>query len=329
MLNLHSVDKGFFMPSGIFSRLSNLRRLVVTALTHGPKTLQPFQYQMVLITLTYRDVEGWEPNHVKDYLRKLRAFVSAHSDGMRMPYLWVLELQQRGAPHYHICCWIPDGVRFPFPDEEYFSGKSRKLYPAMWPHGSSNVTFGIRNPAGYLSKYVSKIRSKAGGAVEYPAGARIYGLGGFDGASSYRAWARAPRWARMMSPPGQYFAKKRRVAFRPWEYRADVRYVYECYDVSNDFPKGCALPYSAIRKMRKRPIFNVGLWGWTFLGAHEYVGAGSITIPAEAKYRYYVYQDRLRGLFAFLLGNPRNETPRFVSGIDQPAVQRHAGSSWS
>jgi Protein of unknown function (DUF3296). len=35
--------------------------------------------------------------------------------GHKLPYVWVAELQKRGALHYHVLLWLPRGLTLPNP----------------------------------------------------------------------------------------------------------------------------------------------------------------------------------------------------------------------
>lgn len=136
-----------------------------------------FRYYAALLTLTYRDVDGYRPEHVTGYLNALRNWVGRR--GWKLHYQWVLELQQRGAPHYHALIWIPEGQQIPKPDDS-----------EMWTHGSSNIQR-ARNAVGYLVKYVSKGNNSAFTMLR---GARLFGTGGGAAARLARHRAGLPRW---------------------------------------------------------------------------------------------------------------------------------------
>lgn len=48
-----------------------------------------------MLTLTYRDVEGFEPCHISTLIKHIRQWLQRR--GFRMLYVWVAELQARGA----------------------------------------------------------------------------------------------------------------------------------------------------------------------------------------------------------------------------------------
>lgn len=139
------------------------------------------------LTLTYADVDGWEPDHINAFRRRLREWCARK--GIPCRFVWVSELQQRGAVHYHVVVWIPAWHHLPTPDKPTRRGGS-----AWWPHGQTNICT-ARSPIGYISKYASK--STRDDAMRYPKGARMYGCGGLDVEQRrhLRYW-QAPFWVR-------------------------------------------------------------------------------------------------------------------------------------
>lgn len=115
----------------------------------------------VMVTLTYADADAWRPNHITDFVRRVQMY--AKRRGYTFPNVWVMELQKRGAPHYHVLFWIPARFRIPRADRQ-----------GWWAFGSTN-TVRVRNAVGYVAKYASKFESKD---AAFPHGARIHGIGG-------------------------------------------------------------------------------------------------------------------------------------------------------
>ena len=110
-----------------------------------------------------------------ELLKRIRHWLQRRS--VRFCYVWVAELQQRGALHYHILVWLPFGLTLPKPDKQ-----------GWWPHGSTRIEW-ARHPIGYLVKYASKFDIKCG----LPKGARLHGAGGFDqAAQQIRRWFNCP-----------------------------------------------------------------------------------------------------------------------------------------
>jgi hypothetical protein len=98
-----------------------------------------------------------------------------------MRYVWVAEMQERGAVHYHVIFWLPRGLHMPKPDKR-----------GWWPCGDSRIE-AARHAVGYVAKYASK--GEEGPA--FPRGVRIHAAGGLDLEGKRVArWWRAPSEAR-------------------------------------------------------------------------------------------------------------------------------------
>ena len=126
-----------------------------------------------MITLTYADGDDWRPLHVKRLLDHVRLWCKKR--GIACRYVWVGELQQRGAIHYHIALFVPHGTRLPMPDKQ-----------GWWTHGSTRIEV-ARNAVPYLMKYLSK--GITPDDLDFPKGARVYGVGGLE-----HSLRRARRW---------------------------------------------------------------------------------------------------------------------------------------
>jgi hypothetical protein len=137
------------------------------------------------VTLTYRGVDDWRADHVSKAIQRYRDWCRAQ--GVPCRYTWVAELQTRGAVHYHLLAWLPEGVRMPHWDRPATRRRS-----AFWPHGMSNTEV-AQSGVGYLMKYLSKL----GELARFPKGLRLYGIGGLnrDG-RSVRTWFNLPQWAK-------------------------------------------------------------------------------------------------------------------------------------
>ena len=159
-------------------RVRRLRRRVDHSARVLDFALQPLRPRRLFVTLTYRDVNGWKPQHVNSFVRLLRKWIERN--GAKLSAVWVAELQQRGAMHYHLVIWLPRHLRMPRPDKR-----------GWWPHGSTKVET-ARSPIGYLLKYASK-----GSEGEFPRGARIHGACGVKGESAREVrFCCAPCWVR-------------------------------------------------------------------------------------------------------------------------------------
>lgn len=162
--------------------VSNSARLL-HRLAHQERAAQ--RWNLKFITLTYRGVNDWRAGHMAAFRNVLKLW--ARRQGVRLRFVWVAELQKRGAVHYHMVVWLPKGKFLPKLDE-----------CGWWPHGSTNVQT-AQNPIGYLMKYASK--ATAADAAMYPTGCRMFGVGGLDksGREEVRYW-RAPVWVRDAMP---------------------------------------------------------------------------------------------------------------------------------
>lgn len=162
------------------SRIARMRRQVgFAARVHNVQGERPgFRPAYVaMLTLTYADAAQWRPEHLTRFVDRLRAH--AKRRGWPLRYVWVAELQRRGAIHYHVALWLPEGVTIPKPDRQ-----------GWWPHGSSRIE-AARGAVQYLMKYLSK-----GGEVgQLPRGARMHGAGGMEHeARRARRWLGLPAW---------------------------------------------------------------------------------------------------------------------------------------
>ncbi len=119
-----------------------------------------FRYKWAMVTATYRPEAEWDAKHVTRLINNIRDYLRRRGHPMR--YIWVLELQKRGAPHYHLMIELPAGLTLPKPDKR-----------GWWAHGSTRIEW-ARHVLGYLAKYISKGTADD----EFPKGARISGCGG-------------------------------------------------------------------------------------------------------------------------------------------------------
>ena len=180
---------GAFVPPRHASRVAKLRRSGGFAARAHSCAKPGFRPDwVVMLTLTYRDGDDWRPKHVSGLLTSVREWCRGRRIACR--YVWVGELQARGAIHYHIAIWLPFGTKLPKPD-----GKG------WWQHGSTRIEL-ARATVPYLMKYLSK----GSGVLQLPTGARMHGCGGLD-----HSMRRAARWLRL---PG--FVQARSDIFDDW-----------------------------------------------------------------------------------------------------------------
>jgi len=145
-----------------------------------------FRGRWAMLTLTYREIGQWRPNHIRAFLKMLRQ--DAKRKGfLRLPYVWVAELQERGAVHYHILVKVPKGYKCPKPDRSF------------WHWGCSSVEWVRKSGKHYLAKYASKLRQKVG---DFPRGLRLCGAGGLSHtARKWWTWLLAPSYVRHETDP--------------------------------------------------------------------------------------------------------------------------------
>jgi hypothetical protein len=179
------------------ARFTRLQKGVGIAAKLQQAETQGRGYQVLFVTLTYRDGDDWRGTHLTAYMTRVRNHYRACT-GDTLRYVWVGETQERGAIHYHVIFWVR---------RSYFMPKADKR--GWWPHGMTK-TEKARLGGGsvnYLMGYIKKQRSKEG----LPHGARIFGVGGLsDAGRCVRRWVHMPAFlqarydcrARVMRAPG-------------------------------------------------------------------------------------------------------------------------------
>ena len=174
----------------LFRTVSESAKLMLEESDFLAAKLGQKEFRKTFITLTYRNLDEWEPCHISRFTRLMRQWFGRHEYELngetvshRCRFVWVAELQKRGALHYHVMVFIPRSMRLPKPDT-----------CGWWPHGFSKIET-ARNPVGYLVKYVSKISPD--GFKKFPKGVRIHGFGGMDKVTQLLMRERQnPKWFR-------------------------------------------------------------------------------------------------------------------------------------
>ena len=161
-------------------RLGRLKRTVWACAHWHALTVRPGRREKVwFVTLTYVGVDDWQARHISDCLHAIRKWCQRQA--VTFKYVWVAELQKRGAIHYHLAIWLPKHLLLPKFDRR-----------GWWPHGMTQTVVG-RAPVGYLMKYLSK----TGPLQAFPKGARIHGYGGLtQQGRSVCAWLNWPQWCK-------------------------------------------------------------------------------------------------------------------------------------
>lgn len=118
----------------------------------------------ILVTLTYRPGVRWGPRHISAFMTRCRK----HLGKRLLGYLWVAELQQRGAVHYHVVLAVQPGSRIPKPD-----------VAGWWPHGMSRVerSRDRSRVVAYARKYLQKANHTLGqNPGKFPKGLRLFAV---------------------------------------------------------------------------------------------------------------------------------------------------------
>lgn len=172
------------------ARCTRLRRSILVAAGLINHIAKAERLKPAMLTLTYRDVAGSSPRDISELIKRVRQWMERRNHTMR--YVWVAELQARGALHYHLILWLPKGLTLPKPDKQ-----------GWWPHGSTRIEW-ARYPIGYLIKYTSKFDTKGG----LPKGARLHGSGGLDpSAQEIRRWFNLPTWLKHLAGVSSRFMR--------------------------------------------------------------------------------------------------------------------------
>lgn len=168
-----------------------MRQGVITTGRLINQSLQGFRHDGLFITLTYKDrtSKAYSPKDVSRYLDLLRKWYFKHLPNIKLRYVWVLEDQKDGTPHYHVVVWAPKGVKLPMPDKS-----------GMWSHGHSQIER-ARNAVAYLAAYASKISKHNSDIFRVtkvlPKGSRIWAFGGLsDVQRCIFRWWRLPSYLR-------------------------------------------------------------------------------------------------------------------------------------
>lgn len=113
--------------------------------------------RVIMVTLTYKTADQWQANHIRDYIKKTKERLGR---GL-ISYAWVMELQKRGVPHYHILFVLQPYKRIRMPDKA-----------GDWPYGASNVMVGVKT----LYYIVSYLKKDCEVTKDYPKGGRVFSV---------------------------------------------------------------------------------------------------------------------------------------------------------
>ena len=136
-------------------RLLKMHNTILAWATVAEEYQKENKTRMVMVGLTYRNIDDYQGHHIGDYLRNVKKRLGKNILG----YAWVAEMQKRGAVHYHIIMLLKPGSDLPKPDKKGY-----------WVHGSSKIVT-ARSPY-YLVTYVGKEYQKD--LSKYPKSCRLY-----------------------------------------------------------------------------------------------------------------------------------------------------------
>lgn len=167
-------------------RLKRLRRTVLNTGNLLSARPDASAFYWVMVTLTYAPGREWSPKHISGFMGSVRKYLKDTYRITKLHYMWVMELQKRGAPHYHVLIRLRHGVTIPKPDADN---------AGWWCLGITHIQR-ARHAVGYLAKYTSK-----GTSLEQihliPKGARLHGASILDPHEMHmRRWWNLPRWVR-------------------------------------------------------------------------------------------------------------------------------------
>ena len=181
------LEIGFDAESVQKRRIGRLRRTIwACGHLHRLSVPRGVRETVWFVTLTYVGVHDWRPNHLSRCMKAIRKWCAKR--GVKFRYVWVAELQKRGAIHYHLAVWLPKSLQLPKFDKQ-----------GWWPHGHTQRVVG-KHPVGYLMKYLSKV----GPVQAFPKGARIHGYGGLtQQARGICTWLNLPSWCKQRFGVGE------------------------------------------------------------------------------------------------------------------------------
>lgn len=137
-----------------------VRRATKKEQKHKKKDWIEYGPRLVMLTLTYADAntahkksDGWKPNHIQHFMKTVKRKLADNLLGSA----WVMEMQERDTPHYHVMLYVQRGTDVPEPDTA-----------GWWKHGSTRRE--TAKSAYYLVKYTGKEYQKEG----LPRGARMF-----------------------------------------------------------------------------------------------------------------------------------------------------------
>lgn len=171
-----------------YRRFKKMQHGVITTARLVADSMKGYRFDALMVTLTYkaRTAEAYSVKDVSAYIELLRKWYKRNHPQVPLRYVWVLEDQQDGTPHYHVIVWVPKGLKLPMPDKT-----------GMWTHGMTRIEK-AKHSVGYLAHYAAKLAKHNSDIFRaskvLPKGARIWSRGGLT-----ETQRRIFRWWRLPS----------------------------------------------------------------------------------------------------------------------------------
>ena len=157
-LSMDKIDKEEFKKYEFVKSIKRMAKIGKEYLRNVKELVsqKPSEFAVFYITLTFKDNNEFElaksktmNSPVRRYLWLLRQNLMRH--GHRVyTYFWVLEIQSRGVPHYHIFLVTDASAYVPYPDQSYWPWGLSQLQRVSWQKISKS----------YLSNYLEKEAQK-------------------------------------------------------------------------------------------------------------------------------------------------------------------------
>jgi len=125
------------------------RKRKIRLLTHElSRLVRTGQYRAIGATLTFKDFEMYlefqKQGGIRWLLNVIGSYIKREYNRRDFFYLWIIEMQRRGVPHFHILLVVPRCVRIPYLDQWVFR------------FGLTNIKELKRFGSRYLLKYLEK-----------------------------------------------------------------------------------------------------------------------------------------------------------------------------
>lgn len=113
------------------------------------------KYKFVAIMLTFKDMDEYLKAEsevggaIRRYLHNLKRYILRKGFNIYAIF-WVLEMQSRGVPHYHIFLVVDKEAHVPYPDQSHWK----------WGYSGLKILSPEQISSSYLSKYLQKKEQK-------------------------------------------------------------------------------------------------------------------------------------------------------------------------